>query len=252
MQEDILLSSGFIPVDDERIGLGYETCPLHYKSLIKNAVSFAYALAPKDIEPVECQRQISHVREHSRTSRCDWALFILDEQRFPVPAMLSALVPALVAKVDTLIVASVAPCSPALFFGLDVLGVDQIFETHSPDELASCLVAHRPGVILNFSDQPLAAHRHAHSFAPQHYPCTAQVALSTELLAAYHDLFASAHTTPDQPVYLAYIDSLLTHQPRYSLSAPLLGCWIWDNISPDTFRFVHTNFSYAPVPGYDA
>ncbi|GAB1410763.1 hypothetical protein MASR1M90_19170 [Desulfovibrionales bacterium] len=252
MEEDILLASGFIPVEDERIGQGYETCPLHHKALIKNAVSFAYALAPKDMAPVEHLRQMSHVREHTQAISCNWALFVFDEQRFPVPAMLSAVVPALVARVQTLIVASVRPCSPALFLGLDLLGVDQVYETPQPHDLAACLHAHEPGVILNFSAQPMPTHCSVQSFAPEHSACTLHAALSPDQLAAYHDLFACVHTEPDQPVYLAYADQPLASAPRYTLSVPLLGCWVWETIHPDIFRFFRTSFSYAPVPGYDA
>ncbi|NLW82407.1 MAG: hypothetical protein GXY42_12170 [Desulfovibrionales bacterium] len=231
MIEDILAQKGVAPdIDDETLGAAYERCPAAQRSILKNAVAFAYALAQTGAEPVTATRRFSHVEQTVTSKRLGWAFFAVDQRCFPVTAILSAVVLALVAKVETVFVHVTGPLTDPLLCGFDLLSVDQIYTTDHR-VLLEGLAAAGPGVAVDLAGLDL-------DFPRLVRPDPANYGVAVALPPSEH-----------QRAYRA-VTAVTTGQPRAFVayggepgSAPVvmderfLGCWVWDVITPETFRF---------------
>lgn len=228
--EDTLAQNGLVPdFDDEALGAAYASCPAIQKSVIKNAVSFAYALSQTGREPLSGSCRFGHVERTEMYERLHWALFAVDARRFPVTAMFSAMVLALTAKVETLVVHVSGPTSDAFLFGCDFLSVDQIFRG-DPKPLLKVLAKAGQGAVVDFAGLDLD-----YPYCVRPDPCLYGVCVhnsDSEYARAYHAV--TAETCPQSRVYIAYGE----HDGRapVTMSERLLGCWVWDVISPATFR----------------
>ena len=158
MIEELLADRGFVPdVDDDAFGEAYDRCPAVRRSVIKNAVSFAYALAQNGVEPVLQTRRFGHVEHTQRCEPLRWAFFAVDVRRFPVTALFSAMVLALVAKVQDLVVHVSGPVTDPLLFGCDFLSAHQVFTSdHRP--LVQLLASAGPGICIDLAGLELDFH----------------------------------------------------------------------------------------------
>ncbi len=126
MIEELLADKGFTPdIDDDALGEAYDRCPAVHKSVIKNAVAFSWALAQEGSEPVSETRRFAHVDRTVVRAPLDWAFFAVDLRRFPPTAVFSAMVQALTARVESLVVHVVGPVTDPLLFGCDLLSAGQ-------------------------------------------------------------------------------------------------------------------------------
>lgn len=223
-------------IDDEALGAAYESCPAMHKSIIKNAVGFAYALAQTGMEPVSEIRRFSHVERSVTSERLDWAFFAVDLRRFPLTAVFSAMVQAVVAKVETVVVHVSGPVTEPFLFGCDFLSVDQIF-TVDPQSLLPVLASAGQGLVVDLAGLDLDFPRVVRP-DPSMYGVLVQ-APDSDVLAAYRAVTADAQSRPH--AYIAYGGE--SGSAPVVMAERFLGCWVWDVITPATFR--HTTFSYA-------
>ncbi len=237
MIEELLAENGFVPdIDDDAFGEAYERCPAVQKSVIKNAVSFAYALAHNGAEPVAQIRRFGHVEHTLRCEPLQWAFFAADARRFPLPALFSAMVQALVAKVQGLVVHVSGPVTDPLLFGCDFLSAHQVF-TSDPLPILKLLAAGGPGICIDLAGLSLD---HPRTLRPDPAGYGVELCLpDSEYLRAYKAV--AAQTVTGGAPYISY-----GGEPGRSpvvMSDRLLGCWAWDVISPDTFRQYTSTFS---------
>ncbi len=230
MIEELLAENGFVPdIDDDAFGEAYERCPAVQKSVIKNAVSFAYALAQTGVEPVSQLRRFAHVEQTLRCEPLQWAFFAVDVRRFPLPAFFSAMVQALVAKVQGLVVHVSGPVTDPLLFGCDFLSAHQVF-TSDPLPILKLLAAGGPGICIDLAGLSLD---HPRTLRPDPAGYGVELCLPDSAYAqAYKAVTAEVATTGR--TYIRY-----GGEPGGApvvMAERLLGCWVWDVISPDTFR----------------
>lgn len=237
MIEDLLAEKGIIPdIDDDRLGAAYDSCPAVHKSVLKNAVAFAYALAQDGMEPVAETMRFGHVEREVSWERLDWVLFAVDLRRFPVTAVVSAMVQALVAKVETLVVHVRGPLPDIFLFGCDFLSVDQIF-TGDPAALLRVLAEVGPGRVIDLAGLDLEYPGVVRPL-PADYGVRVELP-DSEFVQAYHAV--TAETLPQPRPYIVY-----GGEPGAApvvMAERFLGCWIWDVISPRTFRRATSYFS---------
>lgn len=230
MIEDLLAEQGITPdVDDDQLGAAYEACPAVEKSIIKNAVSFAYALAQDGAEPLAEGRRFGHVERRVEYSRLDWAFFAVDQRRFPLTAVFSALALAVVAKVETLIVHVSGPLTDHMLFGCDFLSVTQI-HTSPPAPILDVLSGAGRGVVVDLAGLELNWPRVLRP-EPADYGISLDVE-DSEYAAAYRAV--TAHVRPQPHPYLCY--GGMPGTAPVVLEQRLLGCFIWDVITVHTFR----------------
>ncbi len=235
--EDLLAQNGIVPdIDDERLGEAYERCPAVQKSVIKNGVSFAYALAQTGSEPVLQTRRFSHVEQSIDWKRLDWAFFAVDLRRFPLPAVFSAMVQALVAKVDTMLLHVSGPLTEPLLFGCDLLSVNQIF-TGDPQSIMHLIGTEGQGICIDLAGLALDCPRMVRP-DPASYGVAVQTP-DSDYTQAYRAVTAEA-TVPSRP-YISYGGE--AGCAPVVMADRLLGCWVWDVITPHTFRHVSYTFS---------
>lgn len=236
MIEELLADNGFAPdIDDDALGGAYDRCPAVHKSVIKNAVAFAWALAQEGSEPVTETRRFAHVDRTVGRERLDWAFFAVDQRRFPLPAVFSAMVQALAARVESLVVHVSGPVTDALLFGCDLLSANQIF-TREPGPLLRLLAGAGEGVCIDLAGLGLDYPRCVRP-DPAGYGAALELP-DSEYVRAYRAVTAelSAQGRP----YIAY-----GGEPGAApvvMAERFLGCWLWDVITPDTFRRTTTTF----------
>ena len=237
MIEELLAENGFIPdIDDDAFGDAYERCPAVHKSVIKNAVSFAYALAQSGSEPILQTRRVGHVEHTLRSEPLQWAFFAVDVRRFPLPALFSAMVQALVAKVQGLVVHVSGPVTDPLLFGCDFLSAHQVF-TSDPQPILKLLATGGPGICIDLAGLPLDYPR---TLRPDPAGYGVELCLpDSDYVQAYRAVTAQAATTGAP--YISY-GAEPGHAPVV-MAERLLGCWVWDVISLDTFRHRTSTFS---------
>lgn len=230
MIEDILAQHGLVSdIDDDTLGAAYESCPAIQKSVIKNAVSFAYALAQDAGEPVSETRRFSHVERRVVQERLDWAFFAVDLRHFPLTAICSAMVLSLAAKVETVLVHVTGSIPEAFLCGCDLLSVDQIF-TKNPAPVLDVLLSAGQGVVVDLAGLELDASRVLRP-DPDQYGVVIQVP-DSEYVQAYRAL--TAETLPRSRPYIAYGGE--SGSAPVVMAERFLGCWVWDVLSPATFR----------------
>lgn len=232
MIEDLLSGYGIVPdIDDETLGGAYDRCPAVEKSVIKNAVSFAYALTQNGQEPVTETRRFGHVERTVETGRLNWALFCVDQRRFPLTAVFSAMALAVVARVETLVVHVSGPVTDHLLFGCDFLSVTQI-HTSPVSRLLPVLLENGPGRIVDLAGLGLDV---AGVLCPD--PDFYGISLDledSEYTAAYRTVTQAAAAA--RHPYLSYGGE--PGNAPVVLSDRLLGCFVWDVISVNTFRHI--------------
>lgn len=236
MIEELLADNGFAPdIDDDALGGAYDRCPAVHKSVIKNAVAFAWALAQEGSEPVTETRHFAHVDRTVGHERLDWAFFAVDQRRFPLTAVFSAMVQALAARVDSLVVHVSGPVTDALLFGCDLLSANQIF-TREPGPLLRLLAGAGEGVCVDLAGIAIDHHRVVRP-DPQAYGTVLELA-DSEYVQAYRAVTAelSAQGRP----YISYGGEV--GAAPVVMAERFLGCWLWDVITPDTFRRTTTTF----------
>lgn len=237
MIEDLLARKGLLPdIDDRQLAAVYERLGSVEKSLVKNAVSFAYALAQNGVEPVSQSRRCAHVQETRSTTRLDWALFTMDVRRFSVGALFSAVVLALVARVENVLLHVSGPVIDALLFGCDLLSVDQIF-TADPRLLVEALREAGPGVCLDLAGLDLGLPR-VICPDPADYGLAVRLKKSVPL-TAYAAM--NALTKPQTPAYLVYGGK--AGAAPVVMTEDFLGCFVWDILDVDSFRHCSLSFS---------
>lgn len=237
MIEDLLAENGLVPdIDDDAFGAAYERCPAVQRSVIKNAVSFAYALAQDGVEPVMQARRLGHVEQNVRCERLEWAFFAADLRRFPLPALFSAMVQALVAKVGTLVVHVSGPVTDPLLFGCDFLSVDQVF-TADPEPVLKLLAASGQGICVDLAG---AAPAYPRTLRPDPAAYGVEIRLPDSGYAQAYKAVTAEVAVQGRP-YICY-----GGEPDCApvvMAERLLGCWVWDVITPDTFRYRTSTFS---------
>jgi hypothetical protein len=235
--EELLAENGFVPdIDDDAFGEAYERCPSVQKSIIKNAVSFAYALAQNGTEPVMQTRRFSHVEHSLSFERLEWAFFAMDLRRFPLPALFSAMVQALVAKVAGVVVHITGPVTDPFLFGCDFLSAHQVF-TSDPQPLVRLLAGSGPGICVDLAGLDLDYSRTLRP-DPAGYGIRMDIQ-DSEYLQAYRAV--TAEVAAEGRPYILYGGE--PGQAPVVMAERLLGCWVWDVISPDTFR--HCTSTYC-------
>ena len=235
--EELLAENGLVPdIDDDAFGAAYERCPAVQRSVIKNAVAFAYALALAGIEPVIQARRLGHVEQSLRWERLEWAFFAADLRRFPLPALFSAMAQALVAKVQTLVVHVSGPVTDPLLFGCDFLSAHQVF-TCDPGAVLKVLSAGGPGMCVDLAGAGLDYTR---TLRPDPAAYGVEVRLpDSGYVQAYKAVTADIEV--EGRPYISY-----GGEPGCApvvMAERLLGCWVWDVITPDTFRSRTSTFS---------
>lgn len=231
MIEEKLASQGFVPdIDDERLGAAYERCPAIQKSIIKNAVAFAYALVQTGTEPVSDCRRLGHVERLVQSERLDWAFFAVDQRRFPPTAIFSAMVQALVAKVGVLVAHISGPVTEPLLFGFDLLSVDQLF-IQNPQSILDALAASGRGVVVDLAGLELDFPRILRP-DPTRYGVSMRMPES-EYVTAHSEV--TALTTPQANPYISYGGEI--GDAPVVMAEDFLGCWPWDVLTPETFRY---------------
>ena len=221
---------------DDAFGEAYERCPAVQKSIIKNAVSFAYALAQNGTEPVMQTRRFSHVEHSLSCERLEWAFFAVDLRRFPLPALFSAMVQALVAKVQGVVVHVTGPVTDPFLFGCDFLSAHQVF-TSDPQPLVSLLAGNGPGICIDLAGLELDYPRTLRP-DPAGYGVR-MVIPDSEYVQAYRAV--TAEVALEGRPYILYGGE--PGQAPVVMAERLLGCWVWDVISPDTFRHCSSTYS---------
>jgi hypothetical protein len=235
--EELLAENGFVPdIDDDAFGEAYERCPAVQKSVIKNAVSFAYALAQNGAEPVSQTRRFGHVEHTLRCEPLQWAFFTVDVRRFPLPAFFSAVVQALVAKVQGLVVHVSGPVTDPLLFGCDFLSAHQVFRS-DPQPVVNLLAGSGPGICVDLAGLNLEYPR---TLRPDPAGYGVELRLPD---SAYSQAYkaVTAEVAVQGRSYIRYGDEP-GHAPVV-MAERLLGCWVWDVISPDTFRQYTSTYS---------
>lgn len=237
MIEETLARHGMIPdIEDERFGEAYDTCPAIQKSLIKNAISFAYALAQTGMEPVVETRRVGHLEQTVCQERLDWAFFSVDLRRFPVTAVFSAIVQALVARIESLVVHVSGPVTETFLVGCDLLSVHQVF-TGSADAILDVLRSEGQGICIDLAGQGLDFPRIVRP-DPAGYGVAVHLP-DSEYVHAYN--IVTAETSAQSRPYLSYGGA--AGSAPVVMAGNLLGCWLWDCISPSTFRITTHTFS---------
>lgn len=237
MIEDLLAQAGLVPdIVDDQLAQAYETCPAPHKSIIKNAVSFTYALAQNQPEPITTIQALGHVRETLTCEPMDWAFFCIDLSRFPLPAIFSALTLGLVAKVEAIVIHVTGQISDYFLFGCDLLSVDQIF-TGSPQAILRILSGAGRGVIIDLAGLNLD-YRSVVCPDPNRYGVIIDLPES-ELVQAYRAV--SALVRIQSRPYICY--GRQAESTPIVMAEQFLGCWVWDVLSLSTFR--HTLASYS-------
>ncbi len=237
MIEDILAQAGLVPdIDDDQLGQAYESCPAVHKSVVKNAVSFAHALTQTGSEPLSLTRMLGHVEESVSVRRLDWAFFCVDLIRFPVTAICAAMTQALAARVETVVVHVTGPLPDVFLFGCDLLSVDQIF-TGPVGAVLDVLAANGQGVVIDLAGlNP----DFAHVVRPDPAGYGVRVELpDSEFVQAYHAV--TALVQPQARPYISYGGD--PGSVPVVMAGHLLGCWVWDVITPATFRRTTATYS---------
>ncbi len=235
--EELLAENGFVPdIDDAAFGEAYERCPAVQRSVIKNAVSFAYALAQDGIEPVLQTRRLSHVEHAVSCKRLDWAFFAVDLRRFPATALFSAMVQALVAKVESIVVHVCGPVTDPLLFGCDYLSAHQVF-TSDPRPLVAFLAANGPGICIDLAGLNL---EYSRNLCPDPAGYGVELRLpDSGYVQAYKAVTAEA--SAQERSFISYGGE--PGSAPVVMAERLLGCWVWDVISVSTFRNCTSTFS---------
>lgn len=237
MIEELLAENGLVPdIDDDAFGEAYERCPAVQRSVIKNGVSFAYALAQDGTEPVMITRRFGHVEQSVRSERLEWAFFAMDLRRFPLPALFSAMVQALVAKVRTLVVHVTGPLTDPLLFGCDFLSAHQVFTGHH-EPLLKLLAHGGQGICVDLAGLELGYPR---TLRPDPAAYGVSIRLPDSAFVQAYRAVTAEVAVQGQP-YICY-----GGEPGCApivMAERLLGCWIWDVITPDTFR--QRTFTFA-------
>ena len=234
--EDILAQHGFMPdIDDEALGAAYESCPAVHKSVIKNALAFAHALAQTGTEPMSETRRFGHVERTVTHERLDWAFFAVDLRRFPLTAVCSAMVLAVAARVDTVVVHVTGPLPEAFLCGCDLLSVDQIF-TKDAASILDVMFSAGQGIVVDLAGLDLDAPRVLRP-DPDRYGVVLHVP-DSEYSQAY--LAVTAETLPRPRPYIAY--GVAPGVAPVVMAERFLGCWVWDVLSPATFRHTTSTF----------
>jgi len=235
--EELLAENGLVPdIDDDAFGEAYERCPAVQRSVIKNAVGFAYALAQDGVEPVMQARRLGHVEQSVRCERLEWAFFAVDLRRFPLPAIFSAMVQALVAKVRTLVVHVSGPVSDPLLFGCDFLSAHQVFTT-DPEPVLKILATSGQGICVDLAGTDLDYPR---TLRPDPAAYGVEIRLPDSGYVQAYKAVTAEVTVQGRP-YICYGGE--SGCAPVVMAERLLGCWVWDEITPDTFRYRTLNFS---------
>lgn len=238
MVDEYLQGAGLVPdIDDVTLGGAYEACPAVERSLIKNCISFTYALHQTGREVQSVSERFSHVGRTVNSDRLDWAFFAVDERIFPLPAVFSAMVLALVAKVETLVVYVRGPLSRSFLVGCDLLSIQQIY-TSRAEQLVSTLEHVGRGVVVDLAGLELSPTMMIRP-RPENYGVAVDLP-ENEFVAAYRTL--TEHFVPTaRHTYLCYGGK--EGSAPVIMADQFLGCWQWDSISYDSFRAVSTIFS---------
>lgn len=115
--------------DDALYADAYEGTPAELRALLKTAIAFAFhRWPPADDEEAASRRSARSGFSHSESSRpAGWAIASLGPG-FASPArLLAALVPAVLAGVERMVVVSEAPFSPAVCAALELAGLEDSF-----------------------------------------------------------------------------------------------------------------------------
>jgi len=233
--EELLAENGFEPdIDDDTLGAAYDRCPAVQKSVVKNAVAFAWALAQEEgSEPVSETRRFAHVDRTVSRERLDWAFFAVDQRLFPPTAIFSAMVQALAARVDSLVVHVSGPVTDPLLFGFDLLSAHLLF-TREPEPVLDLLAAEGEGVVIDLAALGCGYHRVVRP-DPAAYGVAVELP-DSEFVQAYKAV--TADTAAQARPFVSYGGQ----GAPVIMAERFLGCWPWDIISPQTFRRSSTMF----------
>lgn len=227
--EEILEQHGLVPdIDDNTLGVAYESCPAVQRSLLKNALAFAHVVAQAEVEPLAQSCRLGHFTQNLTHSRLDWAFFAVDVRCFPVTAIATAFTLALAAKVKSVVVHVSGPVSTGLLCACDLLSLEQIF-VQDPLSLVSALQTSGPGVFVDLARLSLPVPRVLQP-NPEHYGVRL-LASESEYSTAYRSL--TTETLPQPFPYIAYGGN--AGDAPVVMAERLLGCWLWDVLSPSTF-----------------
>lgn len=229
-------------VSDADLARAYEEIPAPEKGVIKNAVAMAHTLNRGWAVTTECAVTLGSAVLKERARPAAFALFLYHPERFPLPALASAITLALVARVPHVAVVAQAPWDRAFLFVCDFLSVSWIYSADvDVCALAAALEAAGQGVVV---DLGLGGLPTPLTFRPEAYPVVDTLAPSPQS-EAYARIFGKLrHTDPSlRPRwYVAYSeDSAIA--ARFVLSPRLLGGWPWDRLGPEDFLVRTTTFS---------
>jgi hypothetical protein len=233
--EELLAENGFEPdIDDDALGAAYDRCPAVQKSVVKNAVAFAWALAQEEgSEPVSETRRFAHVDRTVSRERLDWAFFAVDLRVFPPTAVCSAMVQALAARVDDIVVHVSGPVTDPLLFGFDLLSAHLLFtREHGP--ILDLLAGEGEGVVVDLAGMG-SGYRRAVRPDPAAYGVAVDLP-DSEFVRAYRDVTAETAGQPRPFISYGGQGAPVVMAERF------LGCWPWDIITPQTFRRSSTMF----------
>jgi hypothetical protein len=225
----LLADNGFTPdIDDDALARPTTAAPAVNKSLIKERVAFAWALAQEGSEPVSETRRFAHVEPHRRPRPPGLGLFRpWTCGGFPPTAVSLAMVQALTARVESLVVHVGGPSRTRCCFGCDLLSAGQIF-TREPGPILSLLAGAGEGVCV---DLAASASTTTASSVPIRPPTACPEPAPVRVPQAYRDV--TAETAPQARPYIAYA---ARRRGARGHGRTLPGCWPWDVITPDTFR----------------
>jgi len=235
--EDYLKRLGLAPsVSDADLAQAYEAVPAPEKGLIKNAAALAYLVwRPWTMVPhrVVDWGSVS-LEETARPAH--WALFLYHPQRFPILALTSAVVAALMARVPHVIVVAQPPVDRALLFALDFLSVPLLYHADRVHvaELIAALGAVGEGPIIDLGLGGVPA---TLRFCPEDYMVVDTLPPSPQAEAYGRVMGSLRHTDPGARAqwYLAYGADPAVVAARYHLTGRLVGGWPWDRLSPEDF-----------------
>jgi hypothetical protein len=235
--EELLAEKGLVPdIDDDRFGAAYDNCPPVARSVVKNAAAFAHVLAKAEAETASRTLRLGHVDWTEAGAPLDWAFFAVDLRRFPLTAVFSAMVQALAARVEGLAVHVSGPVTDAFLFGCDFLSAHQVF-TGDPGPVLRALASEGQGICIDLAGlKP----DHPRTVSPDPARYGVEVLLpDSDYVRAYRAVTAELEVQ-GRP-YISYGGE--AGSAPVVMAGRLLGCWLWDCITPDTFRRVNHTFS---------
>ena len=146
------------------------------------------------------------------------------------------MVQALVAKVQGLVVHVSGPVTDPLLFGCDFLSAHHVF-TSDPQPMVNLLAGTGTGICVDLAGLNLEYPR---TLRPDPGEYGVELRLSDSGYAQAYKAVTAEVAVQGRP-YICY-----GNEPGLApvvMTERLLGCWVWDVISPDTFRRYTSTFS---------